>query len=103
MRSWPGVNVSVPSAASVIAKKDLRVSLSSMPFGYSEEWFDIKAAGLDEQGRDYRVRGYRTNESVRSVCHSYARKWCVEKVRIRIQRVIEGILPMLYAVYLSTL
>ena len=43
MRSCPGVHDKVQSAASVIAKKDLRVSLSSMPFGYSAEWFDIKA------------------------------------------------------------
>ena len=56
MRSWPGVYVKVPSAASVIAKNDLRVSLSSMPFGYSAEWLDIKAAGLDEQGHVYQVR-----------------------------------------------
>ena len=56
MRSWPGVYVNVPSAASVIAKKDLRVSLSNMPFGYSAEWLDIKAAGLDEQGSLYQLR-----------------------------------------------
>lgn len=48
MRSQPGVQDSVPSAASVIAKKDLRVSLSNMPFGYSAEWLDIKAAISDE-------------------------------------------------------
>ena len=99
MRSCPGVYVSVPSAASVIAKKDLRISLSSMPFGYSAEWFDIKAAGSDEHGRVYHVKGQRTNESVRSVCHSYTGKWCVEKVRIRVQRVFEGILSMLYAIW----
>ena len=31
-----------------MAKNDLRVSWSSMPFGYSVEWFDIKAATSDE-------------------------------------------------------
>ena len=75
--------VRVPSAASVIAKKDLRVSLSSMPFGYSAEWFDIKAASTDEQGSVYQVRRRRTNESVRSVSNSYTCEWRVEKVRIR--------------------
>ena len=43
MRSWPGVQVRVPSVASVMAKKDFRVSLSRMPLGYSAEWFDIRA------------------------------------------------------------
>ena len=41
----------------MIAKKDLRVSLSIMPFGYSAEWFDIKAAGSDEQERVDHIRG----------------------------------------------
>ncbi len=50
MRSWPGIQVRVPSGASVMAKKDLRVSLSRMPFGYSAEWLDIKAAVSDEHG-----------------------------------------------------
>ena len=99
MRSWPGVYVSVPSAASVIAKKDLRVSLSRRPFGYSAEWFDIKAAVMDEQGCVYQVGRERTDESVPSICHTYTCKRCVEKVRIRVQRVVEGILSMLYAIW----
>ena len=33
----------MPSVASVMAKKDFRVSLSRMPLGYSAEWFDIRA------------------------------------------------------------
>ena len=48
IRSYPGVHDNVPSAASVIAKKDFRVSLSNIPFGYSAEWFDIKAAISNE-------------------------------------------------------
>ena len=88
----------MPSAASVIAKKDLRVSLSRRPFGYSAEWFDIKAAVLDERGCGYHVGRQRTNESVRSICHSYTCKRCVEKVGIRVQRVFKGILSVLYAI-----
>ena len=68
--------MSVPSAASVIAKKDLRVSLSRRPFGYSVEWFDIKAAVLDERGWVYQVGRQRTDECVRGICHSYACKRC---------------------------
>ena len=43
MRSQPGLYESVPSGASVMAKKDLSVSLSSRPFGYLVEWLDISA------------------------------------------------------------